>query len=40
VVADRLSAFMQGLDACTLDSVPFAHDILSAFDVAEAAAAS
>jgi hypothetical protein len=30
----------QALDACTLDKVPFAHDILSAFDVAEAAAAS
>ena len=39
LVADRLSAFMQGLDACTLDSVPFAHDISSEFDVAEAAAA-
>ena len=40
LVADRLSAFMQGLDACTLDSVPFAHDISSEFDVAEAASAS
>ena len=38
LVADRLSAFMQGLDACILDSVPFAHDISSEFDVAEAAA--
>jgi carboxylesterase len=38
LVADRLSAFMQGLDACTLDSVPFSHDISSEFDVAEAAA--
>ncbi len=37
LVADRLSAFMQGLDACTLDSVPFAHDISSEFDVAAAA---
>ena len=40
LVADRLSAFMQGLDACTLDSVPFAHDISSEFDVVEAAPAS
>jgi carboxylesterase len=39
LVADRLSAFMQGLDACTLDNVPFAHDIRSAFDVVDAAAA-
>ena len=38
LVADRLSAFMQGLDACSLDSVPFSHDISSEFDVAEAAA--
>jgi carboxylesterase len=37
LVADRLSAFMQGLDACTLDNVPFAHDIRTAFDVVEAA---
>ena len=40
LVADRLSAFMQGLDACTLDNVPFAHDISSAFDVVEAATSS
>ncbi len=39
-VPDRLSAFMQGLDACTLDNVPFAHDISSAFDVADAAISS
>jgi carboxylesterase len=38
LVADRLSAFLQGLDACSPDSVPFAHDISSEFDVAEAAA--
>ena len=38
LVADRLSAFLQGLDACTLDGVPFAHDLSSEFDVAEAAA--
>ena len=37
LVADRLSAFMQGLDACTLESVPCAHDISSEFDVVEAA---
>ena len=40
LVADRLSAFLQGLDASSLDSVPFAHDISSAFDVVEAATAS
>ena len=40
LVADRLSAFMQGLDACTLDSVPFGHDISQEFDVADAASAS
>lgn len=39
LVADRLSAFLQGLDASSLDSVPFAHDIYSAFDVVEAATA-
>jgi carboxylesterase len=38
VVADRLSAFLQGLDACALDGAPFAHDISSEFDVVEAAA--
>ena len=37
LVADRLSAFMQGLDACTLDSVPFAHDVSPEIDVVEAA---
>jgi len=40
LVADRLSDFLQGLDACPLDSVPFAHDISTAFDVVEAAPAS
>jgi len=39
LVADRLSAFMQGLDACALDSVPFVHDTSSEFDVVEAATA-
>ena len=39
LVADRLSAFMQGLQACSLDSVPFAHDICSEIDVVEAAPA-
>ena len=38
LVADRLGAFMQGLDACTLDSVPPAHDVSFHFDVADAAA--
>lgn len=40
LVADRLSAFMQGLDAGRLDSAPFADDISSEFDVVEAATAS
>ena len=40
LVADRLSAFMQGLDACTLDNMPFARDLSSAFDVVEAATSS
>jgi len=40
LVADRLSAFMQGLDACSDDGAPFARDISSAFDVVEAATAS
>ncbi len=40
LVADRLSAFMQGLDACSLDSVPFARAVSSESDVAEAAPAS
>ena len=40
LVADRLSAFLQGLDATSCDSAPFAHDISSAFDVVEAATAS
>ncbi len=40
LVADRLSAFMQGLDACNLDSLPFAHAVSSESDVAEAAPAS
>ena len=39
LVADRLSAFLQGLDAAC-DSASFAHDISSAFDVVEAATAS
>lgn len=38
LVADRIGAFMQGLDACILDNVPSTHDISSEFDVAEAAA--
>lgn len=40
LVADRLSAFMQGLDACGLDSAPSARDTSPEFDVAEAASAS
>ena len=40
VVADRLSAFLQGLDIAPFDSVPFAQDISSAFDDVEAATAS
>ena len=39
LVADRLSAFIQGLDACSLDNAPLAHDG-SPFDVVEAAIAS
>jgi carboxylesterase len=39
LVADRLSAFLQGLDATPPDSVPFADDISSEFDVVEAATA-
>ena len=40
LVADRLSAFLQGLDAAPFDSAPFAQDISSAFDVVESATAS
>ena len=40
LVADRLSAFLQGLDASFTDGVPFAQDISSAFDVVEAATAT
>jgi carboxylesterase len=40
LVADRLSAFLQGLDACTLDRVLFARDNSSALDVVETATAS
>jgi carboxylesterase len=40
LVADRLSAFMRGLDACSLDGMPLAHAISSESDVAEAAPAS
>jgi hypothetical protein len=40
LVADRLSAFMQGLEACTLDSVPFAPDNSSALDIVETVTAS
>ncbi len=39
LVADRLSAFMQGLDACSLDSAPFALAAHSESDVVEAAPA-
>jgi len=39
LVADRLSAFMQGLDACTHDSAPFAPAAPSESDVVEAAPA-
>jgi carboxylesterase len=39
LVADRLSAFLQGLDA-GVDGDPFARDIASALDVVEAATAS
>lgn len=39
LVADRLSAFLQGLDAA-VDGEPFARDISSVFDVVEAATAS
>ena len=39
LVADRLSDFLQGLDANPLDSVPFGHDIPTEFDVVEAAPA-
>lgn len=35
IVADRLSAFMQGLCACTFDSELFAPDIPTELDVAE-----
>jgi carboxylesterase len=38
LVADRLGAFMQGLHACTLDSMPPAHDVSFESDAAEAAA--
>ena len=38
LVADRLSAFMQGLEACSLDSVPFALDIDAESDTLETAA--
>ena len=40
LVADRLSAFLQGLDAAPFDSAPFAQDISSAFEVVESATAS
>ena len=40
LVADRLSAFLQGLDAVSPDSVPFIDDLSSAFDVVEASTAS
>ena len=40
LVADRLSAFLQGLDACGIDSAPFEHELPNAFDVVEAAPAS
>ncbi|MCK9685628.1 alpha/beta hydrolase [Scleromatobacter humisilvae] len=39
LVADRLSAFLQGLDAAPADSVPFIDDLSSTFDVVEAATA-
>jgi len=40
LVADRLSAFLQGLDASPFDDVPSAAANSSAFDVVEAATAS
>lgn len=40
LVADRLSAFMQGLEAHGPDSVPFEHDPSAAFDVGEAVTVS
>ena len=40
LVADRLSAFMQGLDGCGRESEPFMDDLRPAFDVVEAAALS
>ena len=40
LVADRLSAFLQGLDACCVDSAPFERDLPNEFDVVEAAPAS
>ena len=40
LVAERLSAFMQGLNAGMLDSVPYALDNSSALDVVETATAS
>ena len=39
LVADRLSDFLQGLDATSPDSVPFAHDLPTESDVVEAAPA-
>jgi len=39
LVADRLSDFLQGLDANPFDSVPFVHDVATEFDVVEAAPA-
>jgi hypothetical protein len=39
LVADQLSAFVQGMDTCNLDSVRFEHVICSAVDVLEAAIA-
>ena len=40
LVADRLSAFLQGLDAAPSDSMPFTDDLSSTFDVVEAATAT
>ena len=40
LVADRLSAFLQGLDAAPSDSIPFTDDLSSTFDVVEAATAT
>ena len=40
LVADRLSAFLQGLDTACGDGEPIAHGLPSVFDVVEAATAS